>query len=216
MATVVRDARPEDRAAACELLRISASAFYERFAGSGDTARTMLEALWELAGHTASRQICRVAELDGAVVGLCAAFPAWEGEERARRFVSLALRRLPLGRRPRAWRTVRAASGLVPAPPADAWYVDALAVSPASRRRGIARALLEDATDRGRVAGLTWLALETELENGPARALYAAAGLTEARQVRASSARQRRAIGATGFVALRAPLVPDGKRHCRA
>jgi ribosomal protein S18 acetylase RimI-like enzyme len=206
MATVVRDARPEDRVAGCELLRASAAAFYGRFAGSDPAARALLEDLWDVPGHTASREICRVAELDGAVAGLCAAFPVWEGEERAHRFVSLALRRLPLRRRPRAWRTVRAAGGLVPAPPADSWYVDGLAVAPQARRRGVARALLVDAAERGRAAGLTWLALETELENAPARALYAAAGLDEQRQVRARSARQERAVGASGFVALQAPL----------
>jgi ribosomal protein S18 acetylase RimI-like enzyme len=209
MALVVRDARLEDRAAACELLRASASAFYARFAGSDDVARALLEELWEVPGHTASPEICRVAELDGEIAGLCAAFPVREGDERARSFVALALRELPLRRRPRAWRTVRAAGGLVPAPPPDAWYVDALAVAAAARRRGVARALLEDAAERGREAGLSWLALETELENAPARALYRAAGLSEGRQVRPGTARQRRAVGVSGFVALRAPLVRD-------
>jgi ribosomal protein S18 acetylase RimI-like enzyme len=100
-----------------------------------------------------------------------APFPVAEGARRARRFLRLALLRLPPWRWPRAWRSFH---GLMP--PASALYVDALATAEDSRRRGVAPAPLAAAREAAGAGGYTHLALETEFENAAARALYRSAG----------------------------------------
>ena len=54
----------------------------------------------------------------------------------------------------------------------DEGSVDNIAVSPPFRRRGLADALLTDALDRGRAAGLSVVHLEVRDSNAPAVALY--------------------------------------------
>jgi ribosomal protein S18 acetylase RimI-like enzyme len=105
-----------------------------------------------------------------------AAFPVADGTRRARRFLRLALLRLPPWRWPRAWRSF---PGLRPTPPASALYVDALATAEDSRRRGVAPALLAAAREAAGAGGYAHLALETEVENAAARALYRSAGFAE-------------------------------------
>jgi ribosomal protein S18 acetylase RimI-like enzyme len=135
------------------------------------------------------------------LVGVIACFPVLEGDRLARRFVRLTLPRLPPWAWPRTVRHLRAAGHLSPRPPADAYYVDALAVSSAWRRHGVARALLDDAGREAGRAGLSGLALDTGLHNEPARALYRAYGFRESGIRRARSARAARAVGGPGFVA---------------
>lgn len=61
-------------------------------------------------------------------------------------------------------------------------FVAYMAVDPAARRHGIARALLAEAEREARERGLPHLALMVTEENAPARELYAQAGyLTERR-----------------------------------
>lgn len=55
-----------------------------------------------------------------------------------------------------------------------------LAVDPAARRRGLARALVEAAAGAARMAGAEALFLEVAHDNGPAIALYEGAGFTRA------------------------------------
>jgi ribosomal protein S18 acetylase RimI-like enzyme len=88
-----------------------------------------------------------------------------------------------------------------PRPPADAWYVDALAVAPAWRRRGVAGALLDEAERRAVDLGLGAVALDTGLDNAPARALYEHEGFMVEEVRRAPSAATARAVGGRGFVA---------------
>jgi ribosomal protein S18 acetylase RimI-like enzyme len=89
---------------------------------------------------------------------------------------------------------------LTPPPPEDAWYVDALAVASWARGAGVARALLDDAAAQARAAGLPSVALDTTLDNAPARALYEAAGFAEAGTRDGGDAAFAR-IGARGLVA---------------
>ena len=58
----------------------------------------------------------------------------------------------------------------------DEGYITDVAVFPAFRRRGAARALLEELARRGRELGLSFLSLEVREGNAPARALYASMG----------------------------------------
>jgi ribosomal protein S18 acetylase RimI-like enzyme len=195
----IRPARPDDPAV--ELLYESARPYYDAYAGGARRARAMLEAVYPHGGHAASFDRCRLALAGDEIVGLLAGFPVREGDRLARRFVRLTVPRLPPWAWPRTLRHLRAAGVLSPNPPADAYYVDALAVAATWRRRGIASALLDDATSNARSAGLSGLALDTGLHNEGARAFYQACGFREREVRRAPTPRAARAIGGPGFVA---------------
>jgi ribosomal protein S18 acetylase RimI-like enzyme len=195
----IRPARPDDPAV--QLLYESARPYYDAYAGGARRAVAMLEAVYPRRGHAASYECCRVALAGDEVVGLLAGFTVPDGDRLARHFVRMTVPRLPPWTWPRTLRHLRAAGLLSPHPPADAYYVDALAVAAPWRRRGIARALLDDATRDARRAGLSGLALDTGLQNDGARALYEACGFREREVRRAPTPRAARAIGGPGFVA---------------
>jgi ribosomal protein S18 acetylase RimI-like enzyme len=195
----VRPARPEDRAAP-GLLYASAAPYYDAYAGGERRALHILERIWERPGHTASYELCHVAELDGQVVGALVAFPSAEGDRLARRFLALSLPRMPVWHWPKVLRHLRASTAVTPVPPPDALYVDALAVDESARRRGVARALLAEADRIAARSGLACVALDTGLENAGARALYAALGFEQASVHRAPTDKVARAVGGTGFV----------------
>jgi ribosomal protein S18 acetylase RimI-like enzyme len=198
MAITVRAARPGDPAS--ELLYESAASYYEAFAGGPARARSLLASIYPEGGHSASYEVCLIAEDEGAVAGVLAAFAAADAGPYARRFVSLSARRLPLP----AWagmiRHLRAAAKVSPTPPAGSWYVDALAVSPDHRRRGVARTLLAAAESDARRAGAPVLALDTGFENTAAQALYASAGFTERSESSAPDPATAAALGGRGFL----------------
>jgi ribosomal protein S18 acetylase RimI-like enzyme len=198
MDVVVRPARPADPAA--ELLYLSAAPYYAAFAGGQRHARALIARLYPRGGHTASWEVCRVAEVDGAVAGVLAAFPADHGEELARRFVRMTLARTPPWRLPALLRHLHATAAIAPHPPRGVLYVDALATHPDFRRRGVATALLEEADRMAARAGLPAVALDTGIENRAARALYEHSGFTGRGLRPAPSARIARAVGGSGFV----------------
>ena len=199
MQPLIRPARPEDREAAA-LLYVSAAPYYDVFAGSGPRARRVLAGVWPRRGHTASWEICRVVELDGRIVGVLAAFPARAGDRLARRFLGLAVVRMPAWRWPVVLRHLRASARITPHPPPGSLYVDALAVADGARRRGIATALIADALEQARAAGLEGVALDTGIENTDAQALYEGAGFERRGERRAPDERTARAVGGAGFV----------------
>jgi ribosomal protein S18 acetylase RimI-like enzyme len=199
MELTVRPARPTDAAAG--LLYESARPYYDAYAGDGARARALLEAVYPRTGHAASFEVCLVAEAAGAAVGVLAGFPVREGDRLARRFVALTAPRLPPWRWPGLLRHLRAAGVVSPVPPAGVWYVDALAVAPGWRRRGVARRLLAEAETAAAQAGLRGVALDTGLGNEPARALYEACGFHERDVRRAPDETTARAVGGPGFVA---------------
>jgi ribosomal protein S18 acetylase RimI-like enzyme len=198
MQPVVRAARSDDPAAG--LLYVSAAPYYDRYAGGEGHARKLLDSLYPRDGHTASWEVCRVAVVDGTVAGVLAAFPVADGEALARRFIRLSLRRLPPWRLPGLMRHLRAASAVSPQPPRGLLYVDALAVDPAWRRRGVARALLAEADRLAEALGLPGVALDTGIENRAARALYQRSGFEQRGLRPVPDARSARAIGGSGFV----------------
>jgi ribosomal protein S18 acetylase RimI-like enzyme len=198
MQPVVRPARPEDPAA--DLLYLSAAPYYAAYAGSEARARRLLRVLYPRDGHTASWEVCRVAELDGEIAGVLAAFPTVAGDGLARRFIRLTLARTAPWRVPHLYRHLRATAGVAPSPPARALYVDALAVAPDRRRRGVATALLAEAARMACETGLPAVALDTGMENAAARALYERAGFAPNGLRPAPDARTARAIGGSGFV----------------
>jgi ribosomal protein S18 acetylase RimI-like enzyme len=198
MEVVVRSARPED--AVDGLLFLSAAPYYSAYAGGDDRARRLLAALYPLPGHTASWQVCRVAESGGSVAGVIAAFPSAAGDALARRFVRLTLRHSAPWRLLPLMRHLRATAAVAPLPPDRMLYVDALATDPAHRRSGVATALLADAERMAAAAGLDGVALDTGLENRGARALYERTGFTPTTLRPAPDERIARALGGSGFV----------------
>jgi ribosomal protein S18 acetylase RimI-like enzyme len=198
MPLVVRPATPADPADA--LLYLSAKPYYDAYAGSEARARSLLAAVYRRPGHAASYEVCSVAELEGTVAGVIAWFPVGEGDARARRFVSLTAPRVPPWRWPALLRHLRAAGTVSPHPPPGMLYVDALAVDPAYRRRGVATALLEHAERAAEASALDGVALDTGLQNEPARALYTASGYSERDIRRARDRAAEAAIGGPGFV----------------
>ena len=198
MDVVVRAALPEDPAPG--LLFDSAAPYYSAYAGGPERARRLLRALYPRERHTASWDVCRVAELGGELVGVIAAFPSDDGDELARRFVRLTLRHSPPWRIPALFRHLRATAAVSPHPPPGMLYVDALATAPEHRRRGVATALLEDAERLARGAGLKGVALDTGIENRAARALYERYGFTQRGLRPAPDERTARAVGGSGFV----------------
>jgi ribosomal protein S18 acetylase RimI-like enzyme len=199
MELTVRAARPSDTAAG--LLYESARPYYDAYAGDGTRARALLEAVYPRPGHAASFEVCLLAEAEGALAGVMAGFPVREGDRLTRRFVALTAPRLPPWRWPGLVRHLHAAGVVSPRPPLGAWYVDALAVAPGWRRRGVARRLLVEAEAVAARAGLRGVALDTGVANAPARALYEACGFRQRDERRARDAAMARAIGGPGFVA---------------
>jgi ribosomal protein S18 acetylase RimI-like enzyme len=207
----VRPATPQDPAS--PLIYASAAAYYDRFAGSPADAQRVLAALYPRTGHTGSWELCLVAEEDEpeprdgdgdgaapAILGVLAGFPVREAEPLVRAFVARAVPRVRPWHLPQTFAHLRAAARVSPTPPFGAWYVDALAVAPDARRRGVARLLLDAAADRARESGAHQLALDTGIENTRAQQLYTASGFDERSRVRAPNARTARALGGEGFV----------------
>jgi GNAT superfamily N-acetyltransferase len=195
----VRPATPTDPVDG--LLYESARPYYDAYAGGEALARSLLARVYPRDGHAAAWDVCQVAEAEEGVVGVLAGFPAEEGDRLARRFVGLTLPRIPPWRWPGLVRHLRAAAAVSPAPPAGSWYVDALAVEPAWRRRGVASALLEAAEQQAARAGTIGVALDTGVANHGARALYEGRGYAAGQVRHAPSARAARAVGGPGFVA---------------
>jgi ribosomal protein S18 acetylase RimI-like enzyme len=198
MEVVVRAALPQDPAHG--LLFDSAAPYYTAYAGGEERGRRLLRALYPRGRHTASWDVCRVAESGGELVGVIAAFPSDDGDELARRFVRLTLRHSPPWRVPALFRHLRATAAVSPHPPPGVLYVDALATAPEHRRRGVATALLEDAERLARDAGLAGVALDTGIENRAARALYERYGFTQRGLRPAPDDRTARAVGGSGFI----------------
>jgi len=198
MELLVRHARPDDPCV--PLLFESAKPYYTAYAGSERRALKLLQSVYVRRGHAASYEFCRVAVDRGRIAGVVAGFRVAEADRLSRRFVSMTLRRLPPWTLPGTFLHLRAAGIVSPHPPLDAFYVDALAVDPAHRRRGIARQLLEIAEKEAARAGCARIALDTGLQNHGARALYDAYGFREREIRRAPDDRIAKALGGPGFI----------------
>jgi ribosomal protein S18 acetylase RimI-like enzyme len=188
------------------LLYVSAQPYYDAYAGSRDRALRMLEAVWPKPGHTAAHDLCTLCVLEDAVAGALVAFASEEGDALARRFLTVSLPRVGIWRWPAVARHLRASADVMPAPPARALYVDALAVDESRRRRGVAQALLEDAERIATRRGLRGVALDTGLQNVAAQALYERAGFVAQGERRVADERVERIVGGPGFVSYFKPL----------
>jgi ribosomal protein S18 acetylase RimI-like enzyme len=204
MSFALRPATPADPADA--LLYASAKPYYDAYAGSEARARALLAAVYGRTGHAASFEVCSVAELEGDLAGVIAWFPVDQGDARARRFVALTAPRVPPWHWPHLLRHLRAAGTVSPNPPLGTLYVDALAVAPGFRRRGVATAMLARAEEVAAAGGLSGVALDTGLHNTSARALYERVGYRQREIRRAPNPSVAAAIGGPGFVGYFKPL----------
>jgi len=193
--TLVRKARPEDFSQVAQLLHLSAAEMYDRFSGGRERALRVLERSLAEPGNASSAEVIYVVEGNGRIAGAMAAFPVEEAPPRSRAFLRLALRGASPLRWPTALYLYWAGGRAAPAPPATAFYVDALATDPKQRRRGVARALLAEAESEARTRRLPAVALDTTTANDAARALYASEGYDEV-------AYRPPGRGLPGFVAL--------------
>jgi len=196
---LVRRSQPDEAAAIVVLLHESAAVMYDRFAGGRERALRTLERAFREPGNSASAETVWVTDVDGQVAAAMAAFPVDEALARSRAFLRLALRGSPFWRWPAALRLYWLGGRASPSPPPAAFYIDALATDATYRRRGLARALLAEAERQARTRGLPAIALDTTLDNKPARSLYVSAGFDEV-------AYRPPAGALPGFVALVKPL----------
>ena len=195
----MRPARETDAEPVAHLLYESSGGVYDRFAGGRRRAHRVLERAFEVAGNNASAEVIKVAELEGRVVAALASFPVDETARRASAFLWIVLRTIPPWRWPQALWLCWAGARAAPAPPRQALYVDALATDGSARRRGAARALLEEAEREARRLELPAVALDTSLDNRAARSLYVATGYQEV-------AYRPPGRGVPGYVALLKPV----------
>jgi len=195
----VRKARQDDAAAVARLLFESAPDMYMRFSGGRERALATLERAFAEPGNLASGEIAWIAEVDGRPAAAMAAFPVAEAAVRSHAYLGHTLRGTPFWRWPGVLRLYWIGGRASPKPRENSLYIDALATDPDFRRRGAARALLDQAEHEARAQGLPAVSLDTTMSNEAARALYAAAGYDEV-AYRAPSR------GLPGFVALVKPL----------
>ena len=168
-----------ERPQLARLLRESGPEMFDRFAGGSERAiRTLERAIGE-PGNSASAERLWVAEIDGELAAVMAAFPVEEAASRSRAFLRLALRGAPVWRWASALRLYFLAGRVSPNPPQSALYVDALATEERFRRRGAARALLAEAERQARRQNLPAIALDTTMTNEAARRLYGGEGYDE-------------------------------------
>ena len=175
----MRRPTPDEAAAVAPLLHESAAVMYNRFAGGRERALRTLERAYHEPGNSAGADAVWIAELEGRVAAAMAGFPVDEALPRSRAFLRLALRGSPVWRWPGALRLYWLGGRVSPSPPAAAFYIDALATERSLRRRGLARSLLGEAERQARARGLPALALDTTIENKPARSLYVKEGFDE-------------------------------------
>jgi ribosomal protein S18 acetylase RimI-like enzyme len=175
---LVRPAGPDDAGVVSRLLYETATGMYDIYAGGARRALRILGAAYVRPGNSASQEVVWVAEIDGEVAGVVAAFPVSEGDRRASRFLRITLARTPPWRWPATLRIFQAGADSTPVPPPGAFYIDALATLSRFRRRGVARALLAETDRLALRAGLDAVALDTAATNAAAQALYEGAGFT--------------------------------------
>lgn len=155
------------------LIYDTSRSMYDLWAGNRMRAFRIIGRAFRATGADASHEVCWIAEENGTVVGVMAAFPAREGHARGRNIMLRMLAGTPPWIWPGTIRIYRRGRALPDPPGRDhAFYVDALATHPDHRRRGVARALLDEAERQARRLGLRAVQLDTTLDNTGARRTY--------------------------------------------
>lgn len=166
----LRAAAPDDAAALAELILLAGGGVYEfQLDGLfGDIALSdvLASGICGAAGNFSHRHMI-VAEEEGgdAVVGMAHGYPAEWMRELDRSFIPPdRLAHLAPFEALQDW---------------DSYFVSALAVLPAQRRRGLGAALLDALAKKARAGGFPRLSLHVWADNAAALAFYAAVGFVE-------------------------------------
>ncbi len=193
----MRRATPDDAHAIAPLI-LEAAPHLRLVLGDAHEAWHAAEACYRSDRTMFSHRFAMVAEADGRVEGVVVAFPGglW-GSLRLGTGVTLA-RAAGVRHAGDLVRRGRVLDRFHPAVPRETLYASALAVDPDRRRRGIGRALMQRLLEGAAGLGFS-VALDLDLDNEPARRLYASLGFEEGER-RATSAAERELIDTPGFV----------------
>lgn len=168
----LRPAEPDDAAALAELILVAGGGVYEfQLEGLfGDVALVdvLASGICGVAGNFSHRHmvVAEDAAAGGSVVGMAHAHPVEWMRTLDRSFIPPdRLAHLAPFEALQDW---------------DSYFVSALAVVPAWRRRGLGTALLDALADKARAGGFPRLSLHVWADNASALAFYAKAGFVEA------------------------------------
>lgn len=197
----LRPATPEDASAAAPLIREAGPALFDRVFGPRPAdAVHFFERLFARSDVPFSYQSALVAVLEGEVVGLALAAPAWARRQNSWRMLYLLPRYRGLWAPLRLLPVVRAFWSATTPPPREAYYLSILAVRPDKRGHGIGGLLLAAVGRDAAGAGCPMVCLHAELDNVAARRFYARHGYRVTSEHRTPRAA---AWGVAGFAALR-------------
>ena len=206
MATKLRDARPEDAPFLAEVLEMAGRGHlplgpWDFTFPDAAERRKALERI--AAGDLPSwchRSVFRVAEIVGEPGAAMVSFVAGAETEATLQRAVLAVF-TGLGWTPERMMEASARidvySRCFPDMPHGTWIVENVGTRPAARRRGLVRALLEDALERGRRSGHHNAQISCLIGNDPAQLAYERAGFRIVEERR--DAEFERLIGAPGF-----------------
>lgn len=167
----LRAAVPDDAAALAELILLAGGGVYEfqldGLFGDAALSDVLASGICGVAGNFSHRHMFVVEDAaSGAVVGVAHGYPTEWMRTLDRSFIPPdRLAHLAPFEALQDW---------------DTYFVSALAVSPAWRRRGLGAALLDALADKARAGGFPRLSLHVWADNAAALAFYAKAGFVEA------------------------------------
>jgi ribosomal protein S18 acetylase RimI-like enzyme len=165
----IRDAQPADAPLIAWDLETATDRMFSIMLGA-DWEAVLIRAV-SIPGHAWSVALARIAEIDGRAVGVILSGPAQSPP--------------PSLEMPRAWTRLRAAViGFAFRPflsfmkhhESGEWYITAVSVMPEARGHGVGAALLRDAAEQARAAGMASVTLDVDKKNHTARRLYAREG----------------------------------------
>jgi GNAT superfamily N-acetyltransferase len=160
----LRRGRPTDVGCA-ELVFGSAESELASLAGSASSARRALKSLWQRPGHALSFEHAWVCEKAQVPIGLLIGFPAHNRARLIAKLFAHSLLYLSVWRWPLAVVALARLNQLTPAPPRSSFYVMAVAVDPAHRRRGVGSALGQVAARVARTQGHTHISAHTGISH---------------------------------------------------
>lgn len=176
MTCTIRPATPDDAPLAARLMYLSMGELADYLFGKAHlSVDEILTGLFLLEGNRFSRGIADVAEWDGQPAGMLVSFP---GREFNRRELSIGLGLLKLCG---PWDVLRLsvpaisiANGIETL--RNEYYLANMAVLPEFQGRGIGSALMANAEEKARQAGVEKCSLIVDIENPSARRLYERCG----------------------------------------
>ena len=172
----MRRAGPEDSEAVAELIYATSPKLHDRFVGGKAQSLVMLTTAFASPGNNVSAEVRarRRAERRGG--GRDGLLPGRRGAPARARGVAGGARLHAPPSLAGGAQHLPARWALTASPPTRSLYVDSIATDERMRRRGVARALLARADELARSQGLLRVALDTDVENTPARHLYESSG----------------------------------------